>query len=316
MNTSAILLLAVAVWLFWVMPLLWRRRRPALATAAAPFSGARDTRPTQMMQEASMEHSSSDAHAGPRSSPPAPFTIRWGRTTLALVGVLALLAAAISGALLIFSLGSVAVAWGGVVVFGAVIATLRSLAIRDRRRRKLAAALQTSRFRTTADPAAATVAGGAVGKATEVFDGAAGESAAAPVEKRLTAEELRKVALRVAAQGAADAKLAHTMTLAEGELDGEPWEPVEVPKPGYVTAAKAAKAPAPDLVAPEEPKASTKVSIKADQAGIGAPTGDAPSVVESTAGASAADSASSDALPAKPASGLSNLDVVLRRRRA
>ena len=79
------------------------------------------------------------------------------------------------------------------------------------------------------------------------------------------------------------------------------WDPVEVPKPTYVEAAKAER-PAPEpLALPEAPKSVGKPSLKQGPAA-------APPV------------ASPDAAPAKPLtkaqSALSNLDDVLQRRRA
>ncbi|PYI67187.1 hypothetical protein CVV68_10585 [Arthrobacter livingstonensis] len=275
-----------------------------------------------------MERIISDAHAHVEPEPssvapvagPAPLNIRWRRTAMAAVGLLALLTAGISGALNVFNIGSASLSVAGLVIFLAVLAGLRALAIRDQNARRSAA--HAAAERSTADAASAAWSGPAVEqRETVLFDGAEGAEPG-PVQKPLTADELRNAALRVAAKGTEDAKLAHTQTLAEGELDAETWEPVEVPKPGYVTAARAAAAQVAPLAVPEVPK-STGTSIKADQAGIGVPaTGDSapvPVIVEgkSAEEAPAAAPAPSAAVkPADAAHGLNNLDVVLQRRRA
>ncbi len=282
-----------------------------------------------------MERTISDAHthveperlsAAPASGP-APLTIYWGRTAVAAAGLLALLTAAISGALNVFNIGSPALSWGALVVFLAVLAGLRAMAVRDQNARR--AASRVAAERTTADARSAASPGPAVEqRETVLFDRASGASGAsgadaAPAQKPLTAEELRNAALRVAAKGTADAKLAHTQTLAEGELSVETWEPVEVPKPGYVTAARAAAAAARPLAVPEVPR-SAGTSIKADQAGIGVPAAEAeaparavaPAAVAATEDGKAEEDPVASAKPDNAGHALNNLDVVLQRRRA
>jgi hypothetical protein len=280
-----------------------------------------------------MERTISDAHthveperpSAASASGPAPLTIYWGRTAVAAAGLLALLTAAISGALNVFNIGSPALSWGALVVFLAVLAGLRAMAVRDQNARRAAA--RSAAERTTADARSAASPGPAVEqRETVLFDRASGASGAsgadaAPAQKPLTAEELRNAALRVAAKGTADAKLAHTQTLAEGELSAETWEPVEVPKPGYVTAARAAAAAAGPLAVPEVPR-SAGTSIKADQAGIGVPAAEAPARAVAPAAVAATEDGNAEEDPvasAKPDNAghaLNNLDVVLQRRRA
>ncbi|MCQ9166173.1 hypothetical protein [Arthrobacter sp. STN4] len=272
-----------------------------------------------------MERIISDAHTPveperPSAAPVSghsPLRIYWGRTGVAAVGLIALFTAVVSGALTVVGLGSAPLAWAGLVVFLGVLAGLRAVAVRDDNAR-LAAARRAAE-RATADAASAASTGPAVEpRETVLFDGASGglEADATPVQKPLTAEELRNAALRVAAKGTADAKLAHTQTLAEGELSAETWVPVDVPKPAYVTAARAAAAAAMPLAVPEVPK-SAGTSIKADQAGIGVPPvdGEAPAAVV-IGGGSAEEAPVAAAPQANNGRGLNNLDVVLQRRRA
>ncbi|MHA7268368.1 hypothetical protein [Arthrobacter sp. HLT1-20] len=268
-----------------------------------------------------MESITSDAHThvepGPSTAVPSatdkPLKIRWGRTLVACVGLVALLVAGISGALSMLSLTTSGTSWASLAVFGLVIAGLRTLAVRDQSIRRAARQAANDAAQTTSTQASMPAP---ELRETALFDGSEG-APPAPMQKPLTAEELRTAALRVAAKGTADAKLAHTQTLAEGELETETWEPVEVPVPGYVTAARAASKAQP-LAIPVAPK-SAGTSIKADQAGVGV-TGDhegivavpdvpghvAPIVVVPAAIA-----------PSERGSyALNNLDDVLQRRRA
>lgn len=272
-----------------------------------------------------MESTTSDAHThvepGPSTAMPSaaerPLKIRWGRTLVALVGLMALLVAGISGALSMLSLATSGLTWTSLAVFGVVVAGLRTMAVRDQIARRAArlAAGTTSKLASTQASAPAPEL-----RETTLFDGAKG-APPAPVQKPLTAEELRSAALRVAAKGTADAKLAHTQTLAEGELEAETWEPVEVPVPGYVTAARAASKAEP-LAIPAAPK-SAGTSIKADQAGVGVP-GDHEGVVAvpdvpDVAGQDAPAPVAAPAAVAPSERGsyaLNNLDDVLQRRRA
>ncbi|WP_343318343.1 hypothetical protein AAFM46_13495 [Arthrobacter sp. TMP15] len=278
-----------------------------------------------------MESTTSDAHThvepGPSTAAPEgtarTLRIRWDRTFIALVGLIALLMAGITGALSVFNLGSPGVGWTSLLVFAAVVVGLRAMAVRDHSVRRA----ERQAARATANATAQESSSNPVEKKeTSVFDGAQG-AAPAPVPKPLTSEELRAAAMRVAAKGTADAKLAHTQTLAEGELEAETWEPVAVPVPGYVTANRALSLEKP-LVLPDVPK-SAGTSIRADQAGVGI-AGEHGGVVTVVQGDALDDR--QDAEIAKtdkssrtekfvPASergthALNNLDDVLQRRRA
>ena len=110
--------------------------------------------------------------------------------------------------------------------------------------------------------------------------------------------ELREAALAVAvaAGDSSAAKASSTATPAAPTT----WEPVEVPKPVYVEAAKAER-PAPEpLELPEAPKAAGKPSLKQ---GVAAAPPAAPASAEGQE-------------LSKAQSALSNLDDVLQRRRA
>ncbi|MGO4143945.1 hypothetical protein AB4Y77_02575 [Paenarthrobacter sp. YAF11_1] len=285
----------------WVAPYVLRNRRQQVQTAAVP-AAAIDDEPDEPQagvvltlapqQEKPMETMHSKAPASPqeshvaepsqRKAPTTPFTIRYARLTLALAGLALLVTAAISGIFLIFGSGSI---WMPLVSFiGAVFAvvTLRKLALRDLRERRARRAAQAAPIPTPArylpkEPAVEA-------KETTVFDAEATSREAA----RLSAVELRQAALAVAVAA------GDTSAQASQDSKGSSWEPVAVPKPTYVEAAKASR-PAPEpLDLPEAPKPVGKPVLKqgAEQA-------------EATA-----------AVSAKGQSALSNLDDVLQRRRA
>ena len=171
------------------------------------------------------------------------FKIRYGRTAIALAGLLSLLTAFVSAVLLAFGLGSPALPLACAALAVAGVVLLRRLAIRDRKA-KVNAAFRSAMAAPAARPAPAQVPP---------------NPEAAP---------------------------------------GTTWEPVEVPKPVYVAAAKAER-PAPEpLELPEAPKATGKPSLKQGAA-----------VVPAAPGAEAQQLT-------KAQSALSNLDDVLQRRRA
>lgn len=249
---------------------------------------------------------SSVAESSARKPPATPFTIRYARLTLALAGLALLLTAIVSGVLRLFGTGNV---WLPLVSFvGSVLAvvTLRRLALRDLRERRARRAAPVVPIQTPARylPKEAPVEA----KETPVFDAEAGKLEAA----RLSAVELRQAALAVALaagdksagdKSAADKSAADKSAgdrSAEGATGSEDasWEPVEVPKPTYVGAAKAPR-PAPEpLDLPDAPKPVGKPVLK-------------QSVEQAEAAAAAQVRTAS-----KGQSALSNLDDVLQRRRA
>ncbi|WP_294568562.1 hypothetical protein [uncultured Arthrobacter sp.] len=237
--------------------------------------------------------------------------IRRGRAAVALVGAAALPAALVTLVLAVVSVVSFWWPVAAVLVVAGAVATLRALAVRDRRARVNAAfaAAMSSRPLHQAPPStgdavlpgtATPQAGGkpAQARPTTVFDaekpaGAVEASAGTPEAPaaRLTAADLKAAALAVAAAGApeANAPAATTQAPVPGT---DPWEPVEVPLPTYVAAEKAQRsAPAP-LELPAEPKPTVRTPIKN----------------------SAAKAAPKET--AAPAGTRLNLDDVLQRRRA
>jgi hypothetical protein len=306
-----ILVVAVALWIVWVAPYVLRNRRhqfqPAVDYLAdAPADEGPDPHAGLVLnvaaqQEKAMEpRKSPSPGAGAASTPPpARLRIRYGRTALALVGLLSLVTAFISGILAAFGIGSPALPILCTVLTVGSVALLRMLAVRDRKA-KVNAAFRSAmsapaRRPETADAIPPKPEAAPARPDSPLFDAEAGQAGI----KRLTAVELREAALAVAvAAGDTSAAEAAPATPA-----GTPWEPVEVPKPVYVDAAKAKRPEPQPLELPEAPKAVGKPSLKQGAAGVQA--------AESAEAQQVADQQLT-----KAQSALSNLDDVLQRRRA
>lgn len=301
LNSSVVLAAIVALWLVWVAPYALRRGAVSLAastnvplidSAAAEDNGPQGS--IMNMSTTSADNASPTTGGDQRKSAETlaakPLRIRYGRLAVAIAGIaglltfLAVVVPAAAGAL------PALLPTAALAAMVLCLAGLRTLAVRDRRRRLKAAfddAMTAGPARSAAPQAGplpeTTLFNGEAqeSEATTVGNNDAGASAAPP----LTAAELRSAALVVAAEvgdvpGAA----------------GSPWQPVEVPKPTYIEAPKAERpAPAP-LELPEAPKAQVKTAIK-DAA--------TPPLVEKT---------QVDKAPATAPR--INLDDVLQRRRA
>jgi hypothetical protein len=310
-----ILVVAVVLWIVWVAPYVLRNRRhqfqPAGDFLADATADDKPEPPTGLVlnvaaqQEKPMDTRKSAGPAakaaGPVSSgrPPAGrFRIRYGRTAFALLGFLSLVTAIVAGVLLPFGIGTPFLPLACAVLTAASIAILRWLAVRDRKAKVNAAfrsamsapAPRQEATRIPPKPEAAPAPKEAP-RESPLFDAEAHQ----PKVQQLTAQELREAALAVAV-AAGDASAA----AASAAPTGTPWEPVEVPKPVYVEAAKAERPEPQPLELPAAPKAVGKPSLKQGAAGT---TADAQAPAEGQQ-------------LSKAQSALSNLDDVLQRRRA
>jgi hypothetical protein len=296
-----ILVVAVVLWIVWVAPYVLRNRRHQFQPAGdfladTPAEDAPDPRAGLVLKLAAQQEKAMDtrkstgsATASGVTATTGNFKIRYGRTAIALVGLLSLLTAFVSAVLLAFGLGSPVLPLVCTALTVASVVLLRFLAVRGRKA-KVNAAFRSAMAAPAAKPAAAHVPSkpeaAPVRPESPVFDAEADR----PKVKPLTAMELREAALAVA--------VAAGDTSAVQAAPSTTWEPVEVPKPVYVEAAKAER-PAPEpLELPEAPKATGKPSLK--QGAAGAPAAPAPEAQQLT----------------KAQSALSNLDDVLQRRRA
>ena len=310
-----ILVVAVVLWIVWVAPYVLRNRRHQFQaagemTADAPATESSAPRAGTVMNITAQQEKAMDIRKSPASAAgngaadtaapepgdrpvPSGFKIRYGRTALALAALISLLTALIAGMLLPFGLGSGLLPVSAFLVAFGSLALLRGLAVRDRRKKVNAAfrAAMGSPARRHSEPERAPLHTPKPASHPErpLFDAEAHQ----PKAKPLTAADLREAALAVALE-AGDTS---ARTAADAGSAGDTWEPVEVPKPVYVEAAKAER-PAPEpLDLPEAPKAVGKPSLK--QGTVAAPAaGPAPKPLT------------------KAQSALSNLDDVLQRRRA
>lgn len=189
----------------------------------------------------------SNASVASNSTEQPPLRIFYDRLAVALVGSLAVLTLPIGGVL---ALAGVFSGWVPLVALALAIAsfsTLRGLAVRDRRG-KLLARLETTRTRAMETGRAPHPE--PVKKSAAVFDAQPDSNKRAP---RLTVQDLRAEALRIAHKGAA-------VQRPEG------WEPKQIPLPQYVVA-NAAQRPAPaPLPASAELKASTNATLRSQEA--------------------------------------------------
>lgn len=265
--------------------------------------------------------------------------VRYGRLSLALVGLLAVVATLVGLVLAPFT--ALTFGWVGIFFLAGLgsFASLRMLAVRDRNR-KLLATLEATRERAMQTPAIQDGAAPVLVRKQgddEVFDARPGSARRAPA---ITADELRAEALRVA-HGFGGVKQPDT------------WEPTNVPRPTYVQVREATHREIAARVAPEplpvsEPlRPSKQISLKAsedakriasevsaeDQAAVASvpaklapaakdaaiqpPAAAAPSAAEA-AGADTAAPRTEAPAPDKTASAKArlNLDAVMQRRRA
>lgn len=219
------------------------------------------------------------------------FRIRYGRTAIALVALIALLTSFVAGVLLPFGLGTPLVPVSAFVLAVGSLALLRSLAVRDRRKKVNAAfnSAMSAPARREGQPEPTPAPKHGFQPESPLFDAEAHQ----PKAKPLTAADLRQAALAVALEAGDTSAMPDKDAVPAGET----WEPVDVPKPVYVDAAKAERPEPEPLDLPESPKAVGKPSLKQ--------------------GTPAAPAAAPAAKPlTKAQSALSNLDDVLQRRRA
>jgi hypothetical protein len=311
-----ILVVAVALWIVWVGPYVlqnrWHQLQPAVELMLEPVDAepadpqAGNVMKMTAQQEKRMETkysngsetgpSSHDAGRRPAAARPGAFRIRYGRCAVALVALVSLLTGIVSAALRIFGIGSSWLPVAGLLAGFVAVVLLRRLAVRDRRAKVNAAfraAMSAPARQARDDPQPARTAPVQDAPESPLFDAEADRPRVLP----LTALELRTAALAEAvASGDTSVRTAAAPEFAAGEDSS--WEPVEVPKPTYVEAAKAERAAPEPLDLPEVPKSVGKPSLK--QGTSAAPPTAAPQSKPLT----------------KAQSALSNLDDVLQRRRA
>ncbi|GAB3190909.1 hypothetical protein [Nesterenkonia suensis] len=248
--------------------------------------------------------SAASTTGAPAAESAGRFTVHWGRALVALVGLLALLTALVTGVLAAATALTVVtpLICGG--IFLASLVTLRTMAgirRRRRRRRRLDAALREAMNpdvdahglrRPTVPSTAAAVEDRQV--RTTPFDALSSDDRGAGGPRSL--QEIDADGLPVDLEEtfpAGQEPVAEAVTAAS---PAEPWEPRELPKPKYLEVEKAER-PVPEPLTPEAPKPSGDVKI----------------------GGSATSPAAAPPGPARPQTAVQeslDLDAVLKRRRA
>lgn len=301
LSSSTVLGAAVLVWLLWVAPYLLRRRAAEQPAGEAALL-MESTEPLRREATPSSSPGTGGSSAAPRAEGPARASgpsrggaekprlrVRWGRLAVALTGLCALVAAVVTLVLMIVGVP----AWVPLACLATAVgsvALLRSLAVRDRKRR-----LDRAFGAAMGAPAPRPAAPARTVTPNEVFD--AGREPA-PAPRPVSREELRAIALDVAKASQASAEEA---ARASGE-QAPGWEPVEVPRPAYLDAAKAERPePAPIETAAEPTPEGRPLKPAAE----GPEPGSVPGVPALGA-----------AKTATRGGALGNLDEVLQRRRA
>ncbi|GEB62889.1 hypothetical protein SAT01_03370 [Sinomonas atrocyanea] len=295
LSSSTVLGAAVLVWLLWVAPYFLRRRAAEQPAGEAALL-MESMEPLRREATPSSSSGTGGSSAAPRAegrlpggAPKPRLRVRWGRLAVALTGLCALVAAVVTLVLMIVGVP----AWVPLACLATAVgsvALLRSLAVRDRKRR-----MDRAFGAAMGAPAPRPAAPARTVTPSEVFD--AGREPA-PAPRPVSREELRAIALDVAKASQASAEEA---ARASGE-QAPGWEPVEVPRPAYLDAAKAERPePAPIQTAAEP----TPEGLPLKPAAEGPEPGSAPGVP-----------ALGTAKTAARGGALGNLDEVLQRRRA
>lgn len=194
------------------------------------------------------------------ASPDAPaFRMRWGRTAVFLVAVLALATFLVTGIASAFGAATVTVAGVALLVGVGSLATLRTLAVRDVRRRRaarveeaFAEATSPSRPVRTSAPASVS-AGTEAERETSLFD-----------HQPETAAEHRADEPSATAEPAENAASAEIAESGQSDVTSDDKRPAvaRVPRPMYLEADEVTR-PQPEPLAPEaEPTASSSVQLK------------------------------------------------------
>lgn len=242
----------------------------------------------------------------PAAAPSGPLTVHWGRTLVAVVGLIALLAAVVTGVLAAATSLTVVVPLVCAAVLLASLATLRTMATvrrRRRRRHRLDAALQEAMnpdvdaagLRRPAVPSTAAGVPEQAGR-TAPFDALTSDERGVGGPRSL--QEVDDDGLPVDLAETFPAAQEHPAPAAGAPSPTEPWEPRELPLPKYLEAEKAER-PVPEPITPVEPKPSGDVKIGRTAA--------SPAAAPPTP------------TPARPQTAVQqslDLDAVLKRRRA
>lgn len=195
------------------------------------------------------------------------FTIRWGRTLVALVGVIALLTAAVTGVLAAAGSLLAAVPLAALGVFVLSLVTLRTMAVARRkrqRRERIESAMREAMYPDAESSAQRPDVPGAPFDALSSDErGAGGPNSLQQVDEDGLPVEVERTFAEAPAMDAAALQQAHRAAAQSDAAQSQQgvWEPREVPKPKYLQAEKAER-PLPQPMEQEEAKCpSTEVKL-------------------------------------------------------
>lgn len=195
------------------------------------------------------------------------FTIRWGRTLVALVSVIALLTAAVTGVLAAAGSLLAAVPLAALGVFVLSLVTLRTMAVARRkrqRRERIESAMREAMYPDAESSAQRPDVPGAPFDALSSDErGAGGPNSLQQVDEDGLPVEVERTFAEAPAMDAAALQQAHRAAAQSDAAQSQQgvWEPREVPKPKYLQAEKAER-PLPQPMEQEEAKRpSTEVKL-------------------------------------------------------
>lgn len=182
--------------------------------------------------------------ASPQSDPETGFRVKWDRTALAAVALVAALTFIGTGLAAAFGASTLLIAGVSAVVAIAAVASLRALAVRDRKKRadrRIEQAFDEAMSPILADAASVTTTAGT----TPVFDAASGAEGAGPEVSEATEAPAAPSAEQSAQAGGSTAPVLPS-----------------VPRPTYLDAGEAHRPEPAPLVTPPAPLASPGVKLK------------------------------------------------------
>lgn len=202
------------------------------------------------------------------------FTVRWGRTLVALVGVIALLTAAVTGILAAAGPVLATVPLMALGVFVLSLTALRSMAVvrrRRQRRRRIESAMREAMYPDAENAALRPAAVGAPFDAlSSDTRGVGGPNSLQQMDEDGLPVEVERTFDPAASEDAAAQQQAHRAAAqaaaaqAAAAAPQGAWEPREVPKPKYLEAEKAQRPLPQPLVQEETKRPSTEVRISPD----------------------------------------------------
>lgn len=254
---------------------------------------------------ATMSSSTDSPSAGPAPRPASEFHLHWGRATIALLGVLALLTAVVTGILAPLTAVPAAVPLSAAGVFLFALVALRIMALlrrRSARRARVQSAIEEAMNPLQSSPWVNPTEAGIFDALSADDRGAGGPDSLQPIDED---------GLPVGLERTFDAEVQDSgPVLGEAAEPVGPWEPRSVPRPKYLDLDKAQRIE-PEALAAQTPLPRSDVKLTQRRFLDTQPAEQAPA-----ASAGSAEQARPVGQIKTPKHDSMNLDEVLKRRRA